>query len=887
MNSLCRQRVALSTIKVWGWLSCVWLAVVVLSSLTSVPQESLMLRGAQAQEPCDQTLFSCQVEEAIDRGLQSLREREGGDGQFSETSASLSVRHNFLAILSFLEKRVGNGWSGRTLGYDGLPPTDQLMIQRLVRGILEDEAAMSNSTAIPFTYVVGGNLMALSAYLASDGPNEVNATVTVEQAMSNAVLAMQSVQADRIPNNEGGWNYRRPEVSGDLSTTQFAVAGLSAASNLIEGASSPLQDVIPFLQRSQQSNEGGLGYRPSSAPSSSMTATGLWCYRLAEVPVESVDVQGALSWMLNNYTYDSMMGPFSSSSVYYYLWAAEKALTVSGEDSLVMGNPQELVTAEDFGRLNPALFGYPEEEASHYFDFAHQLLEWQDVNGQWGTRHNDSIRGWSPLSSHTFAILTLERSLGGVCLDSDEDSLCGVEDNCPEIPNPDQLDEDQDGVGDACDNCPKIINRAQEDSDVDGRGDACDRYYCIPDGYAEVCDGLDNDCDGLIDISAQGEPVVDPDRCATGLPGVCSLGQYICTSRGDVACAPQQSIAEEICDGLDNDCDGLIDEEVRNRCGLCGPTPDERCDGLDNDCDGDIDEEATEANAEGALCPAEQVCARLFSVCAEGCQIDQECTTGQVCASGFCIDPCVGLACAQDERCESGQCVDICEGVSCDGDEVCAQGRCGPNDCRHLGCDSGLRCQAGECVTDPCAGLSCGEGTFCREGVCILSCAEVSCIYGEACVDGACIDISCRGEVCEEGEACDGERCVIDPCEPSTCASGEVCLEGECATDPCQWVSCLSGERCELRGGEAQCVADWYERRRDERRRDERRRDERRRDERRRDERRRDERRRDERRRDERWRDERRRNERRRDERRRDERRRDERRRDEQRRDDE
>ncbi len=78
MNSLCRQRVALSTIKVWGWLSCVWLAVVVLSSLTSVPQESLMLRGAQAQEPCDQTLFSCQVEEAIDRGLQSLREREGG-----------------------------------------------------------------------------------------------------------------------------------------------------------------------------------------------------------------------------------------------------------------------------------------------------------------------------------------------------------------------------------------------------------------------------------------------------------------------------------------------------------------------------------------------------------------------------------------------------------------------------------------------------------------------------------------------------------------------------------------------------------------------------------------------------------------------------------------
>ncbi|MBI5741954.1 MAG: cadherin-like domain-containing protein [Nitrospirae bacterium] len=113
---------------------------------------------------------------------------------------------------------------------------------------------------------------------------------------------------------------------------------------------------------------------------------------------------------------------------------------------------------------------------------------------------------------------------------------------------------------------------------------------------AETCDGLDNDCDGSVDE--------DMGQTTCGL-GACAHTISNCLDGMTQVCDPFEGAAAEICDSLDNDCDGQTDEGLLNACGACGPVPAETCDGADNDCDGETDEGLLNACGACGPVPAE------------------------------------------------------------------------------------------------------------------------------------------------------------------------------------------------------------------------------------------------------------------------------------------
>ena len=118
----------------------------------------------------------------------------------------------------------------------------------------------------------------------------------------------------------------------------------------------------------------------------------------------------------------------------------------------------------------------------------------------------------------------------------------------------------------------------------------CEDGTCTPDtGYTEEsCDGLDNDGDGMVDEDLA-------EACGYSI-GACRLGVRICLAGVWSECLDAIApITEECSNGLDDDCNGQTDDGCS--CGLvevCG-------DNLDNDCNGQTDEGGCALVSEGMV----------------------------------------------------------------------------------------------------------------------------------------------------------------------------------------------------------------------------------------------------------------------------------------------
>ncbi len=457
--------------------------------------------GAQADGYAD---FKKDVNAAIDAGLQYSR----NNNYFTTLASGSYGPGNGLVLLTLLEKET------IPPGYAGLDSADKALAQSAACILITNGNFGARGSF--YSYYDGQTLMGLAVYLETGGPDlplpcAASARATINKVVDRS-LAAQTPGVPVLAGPAGYWGYTG--AGYDSSTTQFTLAGLSAAKGFYSSkGESADKNRIPLITNALnltsaayavngKQNTGaagtifgdcapngcyGHGYQSNYGAannSSQQTASGTWGQLSgAGKDVNDASIQKYLRWLQNTYNYNTNIRPDSWPEAYFYfLWSSSKAYNIIQNAGVpaAAGNldPAAMGTLPTVtGRLanrDPALDPRPPQRGAGaagfysgtpkgwYYDYAYRLMTLQNAAGQF-VNPNGS---WATPVDHSYAILVLQRSLGGACVDTDGDGVCDSVDNCPAVPNPDQKDSNGNGIGDACEPVIAICD-VDKDGDID------------------------------------------------------------------------------------------------------------------------------------------------------------------------------------------------------------------------------------------------------------------------------------------------------------------------------------------------------------------------------------------------------------------------------------
>ncbi|MBM4346371.1 MAG: hypothetical protein FJ100_23595, partial [Deltaproteobacteria bacterium] len=243
---------------------------------------------------------------------------------------------------------------------------------------------------------------------------------------------------------------------------------------------------------------------------------------------------------------------------------------------------------------------------------------------------------------------------------------------------------------------------------------------------------------------------------------------------------------------------------------LAAPATAETCNGLDDDCDGQIDEVACDDGLPCTKdsCDAKAGCSHAPTPGAP-CDADgSACTVGDQCAGGACVAGAAivcddGKACTTDACAPASGCTatnDDGKGCDADGDactkgDACAGGACVKG--AVVVCDDGNPCTADGCdgKTGKCAAVAVGGGVPCDDGT--------ACTLADACTQGTCagkpVDCDdknpCTAETCDPAKGCQKVNADAAGCDDDNpCSVGDSCKDGACVGGKPK--SCVAPDEC-------------------------------------------------------------------------------------------